>query len=106
MAQPLRVDLDQRTGIALDRVARMDVGRSVPSQDLPVRTARKNATVQLRPRNGAAEQVDDATMPERGRAKVENVGNFAVHTKNRFGLEHFRPRQVGRGMIVRPFAVE
>jgi hypothetical protein len=45
-------------------------------------------------------------MPERGRAKVENVGNFAVHTKNRFGREHFRPRQVGREMIVRLFAVE
>ena len=84
----------------------MDVGRPIRAEDLPIGAARKNPAVQLRARNGAAEQVDHATMPERGRAKVENVGNFAVHTKNRFGREHFRPRQVGREMIVRLFAVE
>src|SRR6187401_998119 len=83
VAHTLRVDLDQRAGVALDRVARMDVERAVVGHDLPVGAARQNAAVEPRAGDGSAEQVHHAAMAERRGPEIEDVGDFAVHVKNR-----------------------
>ena len=46
VAQAPRVNLDQRAGVALDRVARVNVERAVLGDDLPVGAARQDAPVQ------------------------------------------------------------
>src|SRR6187401_2174318 len=83
VAHTLRVDLDQRAGVALDRVARMDVERAVVGHDLPVGAARQNAAVEPRAGDGSAEQVHHAAMAERRGPEVEVVGDFTVHVTNR-----------------------
>ena len=64
--RPLVLDIDQGARPGADGVARHDFDDAVGPHDLPVGAARQNIALQHRPRNLAAQDVDDPPMPARG----------------------------------------
>jgi len=58
VAQALAGDHDQRSGPGLDGIPRLDIGSAVAADDLPIGAAREDATVELQPAHGSADDPD------------------------------------------------
>ncbi len=84
MPDALAVDQNQRAGIALDRVARLDMGRAVTADILPVGTARQDAALQPA-FDGSPDNIDDAPLADRRLAELQDVGELGTDAQDRFG---------------------
>src|SRR5690606_29052130 len=80
-------DINQRTGIGLYRVARIDVGESVlaPNQ-LPIRAARTHLAADAGALDGAPEDVDDAAGAVRQFADDQRIRNLGAYLEREFQL--------------------
>jgi hypothetical protein len=61
----------------------MDVGRAVRGQDLPIGAARQDTPRQLLTRDGSAQDIHHAAMPEGRGPNIENIRQLALNVEDR-----------------------